>query len=150
MNRNPPCGIGLLQGGLIMNGMYDVYLGDKSVGNALVERQGLYYRIRVRCDMNGEGMFQVFLHCGNHRENLGVLVPVDDRFGLETRIPAKRIGEGDPVFRVMPRHGRISGKYIPISPEEPFRYLSRLKDSYLERRNGSIGIVIKGPGHEKS
>ena len=42
------------------------------------------------------------------------------------------------------------GKYIPLSPEEPFRYLSRLKQSYLERRNGKVGIVIKEPGHERS
>ena len=35
-------------------------------------------------------------------------------------------------------------KYVPVYPEEPFSYMSRLKDAYLERRNGQLGIVIRG------
>ena len=31
----------------------------------------------------------------------------------------------------------------PIYPEEPFSYIARLKDAFLARQNGQIGVVIK-------
>ena len=34
------------------------------------------------------------------------------------------------------------GTFVPISPEEPFAYISRLKDAYFERRYGQAGVVI--------
>lgn len=129
--------------------VYDVFLLDKPIGTAEVEKQGLYYHIRILCNPDGEGMYQVRILCGDRRENLGVLVPTEGRFGLETRIPVKKIGTGKPEFQVRPRHGAVNGKYIPISPEEPFRYLSRLKDSFLEIRNEGLGIVITEPGHSE-
>ena len=150
MNTDPPCRIWLQQGGLIMVGTYSVYLGDKSVGTAQIRRQGLYYCISVRCKLPGDTMYQVDLQCDTQIEKLGVMIPMKDGFGLDTRIPAKKLGRGEPMFSVQPRHGSMPGKYIPLSPEEPFRYLSRLKQSYLERRNGKVGIILKEPGHERS
>ena len=35
------------------------------------------------------------------------------------------------------------GKFVPIFPEEPFAYLERLEDAYLEKRNGYLGVVIQ-------
>lgn len=148
MNVYPPCGIGLPQGGIFLTENYDVLLGDKPVGKAYVERKGLYYRIRCRCGLSGEVIYKVLVSCGGEQENLGILVPVGEEFGLDTRIPVKRLGEGSLSFRAMPRHSGLRGKFVPISPEEPFRYIARLKDAFLETRNGQIGIVIKEPGCE--
>lgn len=125
-----------------MEGNYDVYLGDKPIGKAYVTREGLYYRIRCRCQLSGEVICKLTVTCDKHQENLGVLVPMEGDFGLETRIAAKRLGEGEPRFRVMPRHEELRGKFIPLAPEEPFRYITRLKDAYLEQRNGQVGIVL--------
>ena len=33
-------------------------------------------------------------------------------------------------------------KFIPISPEEPFAYIERLKKSYLVRKGEQVGIEI--------
>lgn len=121
---------------------FDVCLGDKPVGKAYVERQGLYYRIRCRCGLTGEVIHKVLVSCGTMEENLGILVPMGGEFGLDTRIPVKRLGEGKLTFRIMPRHAELKGRFIPLSPEEPFRYISRLKDAHLEKRNGKIGIVL--------
>lgn len=122
-------------------------MGDKAAGKALVERQGLYYRISVRCDLDGEIMHKVVLRCGNGEENLGVPVPMGEQFGIDTRIPVKRAGEGTMEFLVLPRHGQLAGKFVPLSPEEPFRYIAKLKDAYLISRQGQQGIVIKEPSH---
>ena len=80
--------------------------------------------------------------CGSVQENLGILVPEEDSFVLNTSLPVKRIGEGEMSFVLRPKQESLTGSFVPISPEEPFSYLSRLKESFLEIRNGEIGIVI--------
>lgn len=146
MNMAPPAGIELPQGDVFLDGNYDVYIGDKAVGKVYVCTEGLYLRFQCRCDLSGEVISQLQVACGNHVESLGILIPMGHEFGLETRIPAKRLGQGSLRFFVKPRHREFHGQYIPIAPEEPYRYLSRLKDSYLENRNGRLGIVIKEQG----
>ena len=84
--------------------------------------------------------------CANEEIHLGIPVPAGDAFVLETRIPVKRLPEGEFRFVLLPRHRELEGKFIPLSPQEPFAYLSRLKDAYLEKRDGSIGIVIPEDG----
>ena len=77
---------------------------------------------------------------------MGILIPEDGAFGLETRIPVKKIGEGALTFSAVPKHSPVEGRFVSLAPEEPFRYLTRLKEAYLVKRNGKIGIIIKEPG----
>lgn len=129
-----------------MDQEYEIMLGDKCVGSAGVRREGLYWRIRCRCKLSGEVLCRVLVRCGDREESLGILVPQDGEFGLETRIPVKKVGEGPLSFSAVPKHRPLEGRFVPLSPEEPFRYITRLKDAYLEKRNGQVGIVIKEPG----
>lgn len=121
-------------------------MGDKPIGTANVRREGLYYRIHCRCGISGEVLCRVLVRCGKREESLGILVPQDGAFGLDTRIPVKRVGEGPLTFCAAPRHRDLQGQFIPLCPEEPFHYITRLKEAYLEKRNGQLGIVIKEPG----
>lgn len=122
---------------------YSVRFGEQSVGRAQVTRQGLYYRVVCRCNLSGEVMYRLEVSCGDKRENLGILVPEETGFGLDTRFPVSRVGEGALSFRILPRHDTLQGrKFVPITPEEPFVYLERLKDAFLETRNGVKGISI--------
>ena len=105
---------------------YQVMLGNKAVGHARIGREGLYYRIRCRCSLSGETVCRLLVRCGTREENLGILVPKDGEFTLDTRIPVKRIGEGTIAFFVMPRNRTPEIRFIPLIPEEPFRYLTRL------------------------
>lgn len=126
-----------------MEGNYEVFFGEQAIGRVQVIREGLYYRFRCRCKLTGEVVCKLTVSCPGNEESLGVLVPMGDSFGLETRLPTKRLGEGTPKFRVMPNRVVMPGKFIPIKPEEPFAYISRLKEAFLVRRNGQIGIVIE-------
>ena len=122
---------------------YGVAMGDHRIGEAEVFREGLYYRIRCRVRLSGKVLCKVLVSCGTREDNLGVLVPEGDAFVLETRIPVKRLGEGELRFRVLPRHTELKGRFVPLAPEEPFRYLSRLKDARLVRRGDVTGILIE-------
>jgi hypothetical protein len=126
-----------------MDGTYEIMLGGESVGQAVVRRQGLYYRFSCRCDLSGEVIYRITVTCGGKSESLGIPVPKNGEFYLDTRLAASRLGEGEPKFAAVPRRPDLGGMFVPISPEEPFRYLHRLENAYLARKDGQLGIVIR-------
>ena len=126
-----------------MVGTYEVRMGDRAVGQVTVEKQGLYYHFSCRCALSGEVMQRLFLRCGGREIDLGLCVPMGSSFGTEKRLPAKQCGDGTPSFALRPKETEIKGNFIPISPEEPFRYLHRLQNAYLDRRGDRLGIVIR-------
>lgn len=122
---------------------YAVTFGEQTIGKAQVTRQGLYYHVVCRCNLSGEVMYRLEVSCGEKRENLGILVPEETGFGLDTRFPVSRVGEGTLRFRLLPRHDVLEGRrFVPITPEEPFSYLERLKDSFLEIQEGKKGVYL--------
>ena len=124
---------------------YDVFLGKDKVGKVQVLREGLYYRFLCRCRLSGEVVCRLLIRCGEKQENLGPVVPIGDGFGLEKRLPVKHLGEGEMEAYLMPKQDVVSGKFVPIYPEEPFGYIARLKDAFLARQKGQPGVVIPEP-----
>lgn len=108
-----------------------------------VTRQGLYYHFLCRCQLSGEVVCRLFITCGNHQEKLGIVVPVDGGFGLDTKLPVKQFGAEEPVFSLIPKTGSIDGNFVPIYPDEPFAYIEQLKEAFLVRKYGQPGILIK-------
>lgn len=88
-------------------------------------------------------MYRLQISCGGIEENLGVLVPEDGGFGVDTKLPAKCLGDGKPEFRLVPKYEKTGRSFVPFYPEEPFGYISRLKDAYLLKKDGQLGIMIK-------
>ena len=122
---------------------YAVRFGDKTVGKAQVTVEGLYYHVVCRCNLSGEVMVRLEVFCGDKRENLGILVPGKNGFGLDTRFPISRVGKGELSFRLLPRHDTLQGRvFVPITPEEPFAYLERLKTAFLEIQEGKKGASL--------
>lgn len=122
---------------------YPVMLGKETVGKVNLTKEGLYYRIFCRCRITGAGIFRLDAQCGGKRVNLGILVPEGDGFGLERRIPVKHLGDGEMTFQLMPGRDTLNrGTFVPIRAEEPFGYISRLKDSFLDYQDGQKGIRI--------
>lgn len=117
----------------------ELELGGSSVGKVQALRQGLYYVFHCRCRLDTRQAVRLWVSCGEKKEDLGVLVPMDGGFGLDTRRPAKRLGEGELSFRLVSKHDAPRTHFAPISPEEPFAYLQRLKDAYLAEKDGQIG-----------
>jgi len=122
-----------------MDGIYDVLLDGQPVGKMEVSREGLYYRFRCRCKLSLESICKV--QWGE--VPIGILVPGENGFELDMKLPAKRYSQTDAVFSVIPNRVVLKGKFVPIRPEEPFAYLERLKEAYFIQRNGQIGIVIE-------
>ena len=129
-----------------MEGNYPILMGGKEIGTVNVSRQGLYYHFACRCDLGTEVIYRLTVTCGSKTHRLGIPVPEAGAFTLRTRLPAKLLEEGKLQFRAQPKHSPMEENFIPISPEEPFAYLSRLKDAFLEVRQGVPGVVIPENG----
>ena len=122
---------------------YEVTLAGKPMGRAQAEKQGLYYHVVCRCRLSGDVMYRLECSAGEKKTNLGILVPMDAGFGLDTRFPVSRVGEGELRFVLLPRHDEMKKRtFVPIRPEEPFRYMEQLKDAFLETREGQKGAVL--------
>ena len=126
-----------------MTGDYEVFFGNQPVGRVQVLRQGLYYRFVCRCKLTGDVVCRLYVSCGGQQENLGVVVPVGEGFGLDTRQSVKRFREGEPSFSLVPKNELPSGQFVPIAPEEPFAYIERLKTSFLVKKYGQMGIILE-------
>lgn len=125
-----------------MVGIYDVRMGDKPVGRVQVEQEGLYYHFSCRCTLSGEVMYRLWLRSGGKATDLGLCIPMEGAFGTEKRVPVRQCGAGTPEFVLRPKQTELRGNFIPLRPEEPFRYIHRLQNAYLERRGEQLGIVI--------
>lgn len=133
---------------------YAVMLHGSPVGKVQVTRKGLYYHFFCRCRVPKPGIYRLFVDAGGGAIRLGVLAPVDDGFGVETKLPMKQFGEGEMQFSLVQKGEeqpvnqeikREEGKketFVPLSPQEPFSYLERLKDGYLARLNGQTGVML--------
>ena len=126
-----------------MEDTYGVYFGSQLTGKVQVLRQGLYYGFHCRCKLTGEIVCRLYVICGEKRESLGVVVPMDGGFGLDTKLPVKRLGEGKMEFTLIPKHEVLEGTFVPIYPEEPFAYIERLKEGFLVKKGEQVGVAFK-------
>ena len=125
-----------------MEQSYPVTVRETPVGKVLVQRQGLYYHISCRCQLKGDTIYRLFVSSGTTSINLGVVVPIDNGFMLNTKLPVKKIGEGELSFALSAKQKAPSATFIPITPEEPYSYIARLKDSFLTLQDGQVGILL--------
>ena len=125
-----------------MDGTYEVFQDAKAVGRIEVVREGLYYRITCQCCPMGREMLRLWMICGEVEMDLGLCVPKGDGFGTQRRISVKQCGSGEPKFILRSREKQRQGTFVPLRPEEPFRYIHRLENAFMERRGGEAGIVI--------
>ena len=125
-----------------MERSFSVDLDGQSVGKVTVRRQGLYYHFSCRCRLCNDAIYRLTVSCGTACENLGIPVPKDGSFILNTKLPVKKIGEGELHFKLLPKQESPQAAFIPIKPEEPFAYIAQLKASFLELQNGQPGICV--------
>ena len=126
-----------------MEGVYDILLGGRAVGQAAVFQNGLYLYFECRCRLSGETVFRIRVSCGGKEEDLGIPVPEGRDFLLRRKLPVKRLGTGVPEFRLEPKGMQLPENWVPVRAEEPFAYLTRLQDAFLEVRDGQVGIAFR-------
>lgn len=127
-----------------MEGIYPIFLNQDTIGQVQVLRQGLYYRFLCRCAYHCEDVCRIMIKCSDGESlSLGVMVPEGLDFTLDKKLPVKYFTSGEPVFYIHSKEPvKEEGIFAEIIPEEPFGYLSKLKDAFLIYRNGKVGAWI--------
>ena len=148
---------------------YDITHEGVPIGTAQMEKLGLYYVFSCRCRLPEEGLYRIHAISGDAREDLGICIPMDGAFGMDKKIPAKRLGDGRLTFELAPKDWKpreivpesepvpqmeeteeetVQNEsdeevFVPVSEEEPFEHLDKLEDARMEMRDDQVGIVIQ-------
>lgn len=125
-----------------MEKYYPINRNGIAVGKMCVQKEGLYYCFSGQCTLNRDDIYRVVVTCGVREMNLGVLIPEGSSFLIRKKVPIKQVGEGSWEFRVISDCFSTTSVFVPIIPDEPFSYLSRIKGSFLRLQNGNPGILL--------
>ena len=111
-----------------------VFREGKPFGTAIISIEGLYYRINIRCPEP----IRVWIKGGKGRRELGLCVPADTGFVINTRIPVRHLGEGPFSFCVEEKNEKV----FPVYRDKPFPYLDKLRNAMLFQEGGLTGVQI--------
>ena len=80
--------------------------------------------------------------CGDNRTDLGICVPVGTEFVVNRKLPCKQFPAAEPEFLLVSRREAGGRRFVPVYPEEPFAYMTKLKNAFMEIRDGQVGLSI--------
>ena len=120
---------------------YKITRNGESIGTARIEKEGLYYRFSCCCRLPDRDIYNIYVQSEIESRNLGVCVPRGRDFYLNTRVPAKHIGDGPFQFEARKREEKAGGFY-PVETAKPFARMDRLTESRCAVLEGKIGLII--------
>ena len=118
--------------------MYDIFLENKKVGTAFVEKEGLYYCFNCKCSLPPNNIFKINISDGNNITKLGICIPNDDKFILNKRVPIKYLSGDSYIFSVE----SVYKDTILLVNSACFDYLDKLETARLKIINKQAFIVI--------
>ena len=124
-----------------MEGTYTVIHNEKMVGNVILTRQGLYWKILCRCQLLGDQMLHLQLQINHEPFDLGLLIPTATGLELCKLIPVKQIGAGKPAFSLRSRTAKAA-QFIPVASDVPFPWLHHLDHCVFAKDNGKTGVKL--------
>lgn len=123
-----------------MEGKYKIHDRGKVVGQASVERQGLYYCFTCSVNMQEEGLYRIIVFQNERKTDLGICLPCIGRYMLTKKIPIKNFTNGEFTFAIS--DGQSKDKFVPIVWQEPFAYLANLEKGRFAFEDGIAGIIF--------
>lgn len=121
---------------------HELSLNGQTVGTVYIKRRGLYYHITCRCKLPSVGMYRIKAFSETAETDLGICIPMGTHFGIETNLPVSRLGEGELTFQIVAKNQEAASRFVPIDPETPFAYISKLEKARLSYRDGIPGVMI--------
>ena len=114
---------------------------DNVAGTVRISKEGLYYHIQCICDLPDNDICRLTANTDSGQMDLGVCVPMGNKFGLDTRVSVRKFGGGEPRFWILRGKAAASERYIPIIPELQFDRIEVLKKARLTKQDGNLGIL---------
>lgn len=120
--------------------MYQIFENETCVGSALIQQEGLYYRISCNCKIHANGIHRIVIRDGETNFDLGICVPSGDRFTLTSRIPTKKLNINSCTFFLVKQGGSKSKREVPVQTGRPFPSIEDLESAYFRSEDSSIVI----------
>ena len=119
---------------------HDITFDSSPVGSAQMEKQGLYCLFSCRCNQPDTGLYRIHVIYGDKREDLGICVPMGDMFGMDKKLPVKKLGTGTPSFELLPRDWspRPAAEEPEPVPEEPAQEEQCLPEKELQQETETV------------
>jgi hypothetical protein len=121
-------------------GTYKVYKSQEAVGEVVLTQEGLYYRIRCNCKPTNEILRLV---CRSTQEEtvIGVCAPTEWGFGIERRVPVKKMGQPPLEFQLLGEMD-MQGDFYKLTDRLPDVLLDKLERCRFVVRDGVAGLRI--------
>lgn len=119
-----------------MEGIFEILLEGRCIGQAVVKRDGLYYDFACRCNLKNDMIYKLLLILPQKYRILGTPAPDGHTFLLRKKLPVKCFSDDVPSFCAVPG-------FIPIVENQPFHYLNLLSNAILTRYEGKTGIILR-------
>ena len=123
-----------------MQQLYNLNLGEDSVGQVSVLKQGLYYVFKCIAVLPQKDSFRLWVEMKDHSVDLGLLVPASGCFELTKRMSIKSFTTEPMRFYL--RQNKDHEIWLPIEPDVPFANIAVLGNARLKYRDGKPGVVV--------
>ena len=118
-----------------MEDTYEIQYHGEPVGHVRTQKQGLYLCFHCRCTLPDESMYRIHALGEAGREDLGICVPMDGSFGMDKKIPLKRLGEGGLTFQLVPKDWKPEETVIEPEPQMPVHEEEKIVEQITEEQN---------------
>ena len=123
-----------------MSRCYDLYFGETVIGQVTVVRQGLYDWITCTCMLPDRVMYRLWARTDTDIVDLGILYPQNGSYGLNTRLPMKRLGQGRISFFAEEKDK--NEHYVFLDEGKPFTHLQQLEYCRFAIRDGKPALKL--------
>ena len=121
---------------------YDIVLKGDIVGQACVNKEGLYYHFRCKCRFSDKGFHRLWLFNSRGKTDLGLFVPENNLCVIDKKYPIHKIGD-DWKFYVDETDIQQTESFA-VEEDALMFDLSQLQNAYLLPLEEGIIIRIKG------
>ncbi len=123
-----------------MEQIRNILYQGKAIGTVCMTRQGLYTLLCCRCTLPDSRIYKLQAVTERGSLSLGIPCPIEGGFGLDTRIPTGRLGQGSITFTVVCRDA--PQRKLPLDPDLPFPCLSQLEHCRLLQEDGRNYVLL--------
>ena len=123
--------------------MFPVYYGEKECGSAILEKQGLYYRILCKCKIPVCRPCRIQLSADGKTINLGTCIKEGNTYLLDTKIPIKYLHGKNICFTMDSNTLKDHKTFFPVNDNVPIPHVDKLEKARLVRKGETIGIIFE-------
>ena len=123
-----------------MDQIYEVSYQGQVRGDVRMDRTGLYWRISCRCDLVKGEILRLFGNFEKGSIDLGLLYPVDGKFGLDTKVSCAKAGNMVSSFTLMDK--QRTQIHIPLCESDPVPCLPMLEQCRFLRIDGKPHLIL--------